>query len=103
MNKCFFSLLAIITPFIMLAQEISSVTFEQLSPYKFSEDYFELNVQTKKGSRYSEKIVNNDVKRLYSLGVFTDVVSMLKDTPDGKKEVVFKLKAKPIVSQVVIE
>ena len=68
-----------------------------------SEDIFEMNTQTKAGMPYSERIVNEDVRRLFALGMFADVVSEAKDLPNGNKEIVFKISAKKNVSEAYLK
>ena len=59
-----------------------------------------MNTQTKAGMPYSERVINEDVRRLFALGMFADVVSEVKDLPNGNKEVVFKIAAKKNVSEI---
>lgn len=104
MNKIVYAL----TFFIMLlltvsAQEIGKVEFRQEGTFKFPVAVLRDNVQTKKGLMFSERILNDDVRRLYALGVFADVVSMVETLPDGKKAVTFRVSAKPVVTSVVFE
>ena len=84
------------------AEKISSVVFQQGSEYKFDEDILRANVQSHQGGIYSERAVNDDIKRLHAMGVFADVVSETRDTADGK-EIIFKLQPKPIVTEIKFE
>ena len=81
-------------------QSIDRVVFLQQGAYPLSEDIFEMNTQTKAGMPYSERIVNEDVRRLFALGMLEDVVSEVKDLSNGNKEVVFKITAKKNVSEI---
>ena len=85
------------------AEEISSVVFQQKSDYKFDEDILRANVQSRKGGVYSERAVNDDIKRLHAMGVFADVVSETRNTADGKKQIIFSLVPKPIVKEIKFE
>ena len=85
------------------AEEISSVVFQQNSEYKFEEDVLRANVQSRRGGVYSERAINDDIKRLHAMGVFADVVSETRTLPDGKKEIIFKLLPKPVVSEIKFE
>lgn len=85
------------------ADEISDVVFQQNSDYKFEEDILRANVQSRKGGAYSERAVNDDIKRLHAMGVFADVVSETRTLDNGKKEIIFKLVPKPIVNAVKFE
>ena len=84
-------------------KEISAVVFEQGSVFKFDEDILRANVPSRKGGRYSEQSVNDDIKRLHAMGVFSDVVSVTKETPDGKIQITFKIQPKPIVREIRFE
>lgn len=83
------------------AQEIASVSFDQGADYKFGEDVLRYNVQSRKGGMYSERTVNDDIKRLHAMGMFSDVASETRKTPDGKIEIIFKITPKPVVREVV--
>ncbi len=99
-----FSFLALFAVSAMLhAQEIGKVAFQQTGDFIFSEDMLKNNVQTKKGLMFSDKILSDDVRRLYAMGVFADVVSVVEDMPDGKKAVMFKVIPKQVVSEIVLE
>ena len=91
------ALLLAVTAF---GQSVERVVFQQQGSYPFSEDIFEMNTQTKAGMPYSERVINEDVRRLFALGMFADVVSEVKDLPNGNKEVVFKIAAKKNVSEI---
>ena len=80
-------------------QTIDRVVFKQQGAY-LSEDIFEMNTQTKAGMPYSERMINEDVRRLFSLGMFEDVLSEVKDLPGGNKEVIFHITPKKNVSEI---
>ena len=94
------TVLAMLIAASAFGQSIDRVVFLQEGAYPFSEDIFEMNTQTKAGMPYSERIVNEDVRRLFALGMFADVVSEVKDLSNGKKEVIFKITAKKNVSEI---
>ena len=85
------------------ADEISNVIFQQNSEYKFDEDILRANVQSRKGGVYSERAVNDDIKRLHAMGVFADVVSETRTLANNRKEIIFKLVPKPIVNEIKFE
>ncbi len=88
------------TYYTIQAQEIASVSFDQGSDYKFGEDVLRYNVQSRKGGMYSERTVNDDIKRLHAMGMFSDVASETRKTPDGKIEIIFKITPKPVVREI---
>ena len=83
-------------------QTIDRVIFRQQGAY-LSEDIFEMNTQTKVGMPYSERLINEDVRRLFALGMFSDVQSVVKDLSNGNKEVVFEISAKKNVSEILFK
>ena len=84
-------------------QSIDRVEFRQNGAYPFSEDVFEMNTQTKAGMPYSERMINEDVRRLFSLGMFEDVLSEVKDLPGGNKDVIFHITPKKNVSEITFK
>ena len=98
--KRLLTVLAMLTAASASAQSIDRVVFRQQGAYPFSEDIFEMNTQTKAGMQYSERIVNEDVRRLFALGMFEEIDSEVKDLANGNKEVVFIVYAKKNVSEI---
>ncbi len=97
------TVLAMLIAASAFGQSIDRVVFLQEGAYPLSEDIFEMNTQTKAGMPYSERIVNEDVRRLFALGMFEDVVSEVKDLSGGNKEVTFKITAKKNVSEILFK
>ena len=87
----------------LCAQQVGKVDFIQTGSFQFPEAILRDNVQTKKGLVFSERVVNDDVRRLYALGVFADVVSVVETLADGSKAVSFRVSPKPVVTAVVFE
>lgn len=85
------------------AQEVGKVDFRQDGKFQFPVAVLRDNVQTKQGLMFSERILNDDVRRLYALGVFADVVTVVETLPDGRKAVTFRVSAKPVVTAVFFE
>ena len=56
-------------------------------------------VETKPGNPYIEAVVNEDIRRIFSLGYFTDVKADLSDVPEGLK-LTFIVKEKPTITAV---
>ncbi len=59
-------------------------------------------IKTQPGSPVSSAVLNEDLKRLYGLGFFTDVKIEQEDYEDGVK-VVFVVVEKPVLSEITIE
>ena len=97
------TVLAMLIAASAFGQSIDRVVFQQEGAYPLSEDIFEMNTQTKAGMPYSERIVNEDVRRLFALGMFADVYSEVKDLSNGNKQVTFKITAKKNVSEILFK
>ena len=59
-------------------------------------------VQTKPGSPYSDRTVSEDIRRMFSLGYFTDVRADVEELPDGLK-LIFVVKEKPTITSIQLE
>ena len=94
------TVLAMLIAASAFGQSIERVEFRQDGAYPLSEDIFEMNTQTKAGMPYNERTINEDVRRLFALGMFDEVDSVVKDLSNGNKEVVFKISPKKNVSEI---
>ncbi|MFC1631633.1 outer membrane protein assembly factor BamA [Candidatus Omnitrophota bacterium] len=56
-------------------------------------------VRTKKGIPFSQLVASDDLKRLYSLGYFTDIKIDLQDHQDGVA-VIFRVEELPIITEI---
>ena len=61
-----------------------------------------MNVQSRKGAVYDERVVNDDIKRLHSTGFFSDVVAETKKNPDGTIDLIFRIAPKAVIKEVKI-
>ncbi|MBO4303843.1 MAG: outer membrane protein assembly factor BamA [Lentisphaeria bacterium] len=96
---------ALICPLLPLrGQEISSVKFVQPSAaYKFDEDVLKYNISSRKGGVYSEKTLNDDLKRLYALGMFSDVSTETEKDEDGKIKIIFRIMPQSVVEDILFK
>ena len=85
------------------AEEVGKIQLQQEGLYKVSDDLISYNLWLKGGREYSEKKLNEDIKRLYDTGYFTDVQAETTKTSDGKVDIVFKLKNTPRVKEIIIK
>jgi len=90
-------------PMNLSATEINKLSFEQKGEGKVPEEMLLFNVQTRAGANFDEKILNDDIKRLYATGFFTDVVSSTSPSADGKVDIVIKVSSKPRISSITYE
>jgi outer membrane protein insertion porin family len=58
--------------------------------------------QSKAGSSYQDAVVSEDIRRLFSLGYFTDVRADVERLPDGLR-LIFVVQEKPVVDSVQID
>lgn len=59
-------------------------------------------IQIQPGDRFDQSALRDDLKRVFKLGYFDDVQVDVNDTKKGK-EVIFEVKEKPVIGQVLIE
>ncbi len=92
-----------ITVLHLSAQEIEKVEFKQGGGYTFPEESISYNVRSSKGKQFDQKIIDEDVKRLFSTGNFADVVAEKEQASDGKVNVIFKLTSKPRIRDIILK
>ncbi|MFA6714522.1 MAG: outer membrane protein assembly factor BamA [Victivallaceae bacterium] len=88
---------------VLDAAVTKSIRFEQQGGYTFPEKMLLYNMQQKSGKKYDKNTLNEDIKRLYELGFFNDVVSEVKDLPGDQVEIIVKIKVKPRVDQIIFK
>ncbi len=59
-------------------------------------------VQTKPGGPYSDRVVSEDIRRIFALGYFTDVKAETQSLPEGLR-LVFVVKEKPSIASIDVE
>jgi len=59
-------------------------------------------IKTKVGDRFSHDVLNDDIKRLYTLGFFTDISVDVSDYAEGVM-VIFIVEEKPLIGSVKFE
>jgi outer membrane protein insertion porin family len=96
-----FFTLSLMVNFQALSAEISKIEFVQDGGYKFQNKMLNFYMQSKPGSQFSNKLLNEDIKRLYSTGYFSDIVIESSKQPDGKIAVVLKISARPRVKRTL--
>lgn len=98
---CVWAFLAL--PLSVYAAEIGKISFVQDSEYKFPDQMLFFNIQQKVGSQFDDKILNQDIKRLYSTGFFTDVVSETTVDEEGKINIILKVTPKSRIKEIRFE
>ena len=85
------------------AATIKSIKFDQQGGYTFPQKMLLFNMQQKVGRQYSKDTLNDDIKRLYGLGFFDDVVSEVKNLPGDSVEIIVKINVKPRVNKILFK
>ncbi|HPN84440.1 MAG TPA: outer membrane protein assembly factor BamA [Victivallales bacterium] len=82
----------------LFSAEISKISFEQKG-YQFPEQFLNYNLQSKVGAEFNQKILDEDIKRLFSTGRFSDVSVDTTDKDSGV-EITLKTVSKPRVKNI---
>lgn len=85
------------------AEEIGSISFEQKESFKFPEEMLSYNLQSSQGEKFDQKILDEDIKRLYSTGNFQDVVAETEKSDDGKINIILKIIPKPRIKDIIFK
>lgn len=105
MKKSFFLFFIIISIFICqlgLSQEVSPKKVKLIRVKEnraVSTAVILSKIKTKVGDTFSHDVLNDDLKRLYGLGFFTDISIDVSDYEDGV-EVTFIVEEKPLISKI---
>lgn len=93
----------VVTGFAADEAIIGDVRFEQIGKHKVPHELLVFNTQSRVGKPFDENILNEDIKRLYKTGFFSDVVADTVKTPEGKVDITIKLTAKVRVKNVIFK
>jgi outer membrane protein insertion porin family len=89
--------------FTLSAATIKSIKFDQQGGYTFPEKMLLFNMQQKTGREYNKNTLNDDIKRLYALGFFDDIVSEVKNVAGDNVDIIVKIKIKPRVNKIIFK
>lgn len=84
------------------AENVRKIIFEQKG-FKYPEKMLRYNLQLRKGVPFTQKVLDEDVKRIYESGYFKDVDADVEKTADGQVDVIFKTTAKPKIRDIIIQ
>jgi len=84
------------------AEEVGKVRFEQHGGSNVPDEMLQLNLWLRPGREFSQKRLDEDIKRLYETGSFTDVEAVIKKPEEGKVDVTFVLQNTPKISEITI-
>lgn len=103
MKKTVFALTLLLSAANLFGGRIASVKFVQTGPSTLDESMLLMNIKSKTGTVYRVDSLDEDIKHLYSIGYFDDVRAEAKDNAAGETDIVFHLKVKPLLRNVLIE
>ena len=86
-----------------LGAAIGELKFEQEGAARLAEPELLYNVQQRPGQEYDPARSDADLKRLYETGNFSDVTCETQPRTDGRVDVIYRLKLKPVVRKVTLE
>ena len=84
----------------VFAGDIAAIKFEQNSDYKFPQSQLQFNIQSRAGHVFDQNILDQDVKRLFSTGMFSDVSADIQKDEIGDVVITFAVAPKSVVSSV---
>lgn len=99
---CFLSLLFVLLPLSVSFSADSTPSVKQieiLGSNKIETSTIQANIQTRTGSPFSQKTVQNDIKALYGLGYFEDVKVEIESFEGGIK-LIYTVKEKPLIMSI---
>jgi len=99
---CFFIFFYL--PLLVFPQDNSKIVsaIEIRGNKAISKDKIVTQIKTRIGQVYNEHVVNEDIKRVFSLGYFEDISTEIEEE-DGKVKLIFIVKEKPILKKIEIK
>ena len=85
------------------ADTVGKLEFEQLGGEPLAEELLRYNVRQQPGSVYDRAQVDADIKRLYDMGYFADVVADVSPLPGEKIALRYRLQLRPTVTEVIFD
>jgi len=85
------------------AAEVGSVKFIQEGSNPVPTDLLNVALRLRPGMEFSKAHMDEDLKNLYRSGKVADAVSDFRTMPDGKIEIIYKIKPSPVISVFKIE
>ena len=103
--KLFLSMLFAVAALAVSAADavVGDLAFEQTGGKAVVEDLLRFNVRLQPGKAYDARLLDEDIKRLYDLGYFSDVTAKAEPMKDGKLKLKFNLKLHAVVTEVLFD
>ena len=104
LKKLFVRVLPVICSAVAInAAEVGSVKFIQEGGNPVPVDLLNVALRLRPGMEFSKAHLDEDLKNLYRTGKVSDAVSDFRTLPDGKIEIIYKIKPSPVISSFKIE
>lgn len=84
-------------------KKIQNIDFVQDKKYTVPKSQLMLHMKERIGQNFNEKTLNDDIKRLYDTGYFSDIVGETKNTASGNVNITIKLTCKSIVDSLIFK
>jgi len=81
--------------------KIAKIVIEHVGPHAASDPLIRANIRSREGEPFSQMVVDEDIKNLYSTGFFTTIRVAEKSTTDGI-QLTYVVQGKPILTDLKI-
>lgn len=85
------------------AVDIERVAFKQTNGIEVSDERLLAYIQQRPGEKYDAKMVNEDIKRIFNSGDFSDVTVNAQYLPNGKVELIFNLEYQSRIKSIQLK
>ncbi|MCP4176498.1 MAG: outer membrane protein assembly factor BamA [bacterium] len=103
LKKSFFILLFYFSFLVLSAVDVNKINFDQTGALKVPTELLRYNIQLKPGKTFTQEKLNNDIKRLYDTGYFSDVEAKATTTSDNKVNITFVLSNTSRIEKILIK
>jgi len=86
----------------LFADKVRFVKFQQKG-YEYPAKMLLYNLQLRRGSIFNQKLLDEDVKRLYESGYFRNVTADITKTADGRIDIMYQTEAKPKIRDIIFQ
>ena len=103
LKKLFLTVGVIFSAAILSAADVEKIIFKQTNGIAVSDARLLAYIQQRPGEKHDPKLVNEDIKRLFNTGDFSDVTVETKYLDNGNVELTFNLAYQNRVRKIVFE
>ena len=89
--------------FSVMGDKVGFIIFNQQGNMKVPEELLKYNLSMRSDSEFTQDALNEDIKRLYDTGYFSDVEATTEKTKKGKINITFNLVTTPRVDKIEIK